>query len=114
MTSSGYIFLGFVVALVICIDAWIISSIVRSDNSGRLKAFWSAVVILVPLLGWAVWGRFGPRGMAYPPSTAGQDVENALHENGLHENAFHENAFHESPAASRKPTHEKASYKELP
>lgn len=99
MTLNGYVFVGFALILVVCIDVWILSSILRSDHPASRKVLWSAVVIVLPLLGWAIWGRFGPRGMAYPPSSARPNSENA---------------YHESPSPSLKPPPEKTSYQELP
>lgn len=103
MTATGYAFLGFIVLLVVCMDAWIISSIVTSDIPRGRKVLWSAVVVFLPLVGWALWGRFGPRGMIYPPSTAGQDAESAVHESQLQRR---------NPPP--RPRQEQASYRELP
>ena len=30
---------------------------------------WSLVVVLLPLLGWILWARLAPRGLAYAPSS---------------------------------------------
>lgn len=55
--------------LIICIDLWLITSISKSRKSQQAKVGWALVVVLLPVIGWILWGRFGPRGMAQAPES---------------------------------------------
>ncbi|UAW97760.1 PLDc_N domain-containing protein [Halopseudomonas nanhaiensis] len=55
--------------LIICIDLWLITSISKSGKSQQAKVGWALVVVLLPVIGWILWGRFGPRGMAQVPES---------------------------------------------
>jgi hypothetical protein len=55
--------------IVILLDLWAIVSVYRSDKGVETKALWSLGIALFPLLGLVLWGLFGPRGMAHPPSS---------------------------------------------
>lgn len=57
--------------LVICIDLWLLTSISKSRKSQQAKVGWALVVVLLPVIGWILWGRFGPRGMAKTPEAPG-------------------------------------------
>lgn len=56
-------------AIIILLDLWAIVSVYRSDKGVEAKALWSLGIALFPLLGLVLWGIFGPRGMANPPSS---------------------------------------------
>jgi len=56
-------------AIILLLDVWAILSVYRSDKSVESKALWSLCIALFPLLGPAVWGVLGPRGLAHPPSS---------------------------------------------
>lgn len=53
--------------IMLLIDVWIIYSVSRSNKSGLVKAAWAAFVLIVPIVGWAMWGIAGPRGIVRPP-----------------------------------------------
>ncbi|MDG9930717.1 MULTISPECIES: PLD nuclease N-terminal domain-containing protein [unclassified Pseudomonas] len=55
--------------IIILLDLWAIVSVYRSDKGVESKALWSLGIALFPLLGLVLWGIFGPRGMAHPPSS---------------------------------------------
>ncbi len=55
--------------IIILLDLWAIVSVYRSDKGVETKALWSLGIALFPLLGLALWGIFGPRGLAHPPSS---------------------------------------------
>lgn len=55
--------------IIILLDLWAIVSVYRSDKGVETKALWSLGIALFPLLGLVLWGMFGPRGMANPPSS---------------------------------------------
>ncbi|MBD9416330.1 PLDc_N domain-containing protein [Pseudomonas sp. PDM16] len=55
--------------IIILLDLWAIVSVYRSDKGVEAKALWSLGIALFPLLGLVLWGIFGPRGMANPPSS---------------------------------------------
>ncbi len=55
--------------LVICIDLWLLTSISKSRKSQQAKVGWALVIVLLPVIGWILWGRFGPRGMAEAPES---------------------------------------------
>ncbi|WP_220814338.1 PLD nuclease N-terminal domain-containing protein [Pseudomonas paralcaligenes] len=55
--------------IIILLDVWAIVSVYRSDKGVESKALWSLGIALFPLLGLVLWGIFGPRGMAHPPSS---------------------------------------------
>ena len=53
---------GLVFVLVLLgLDAWAIRKTYASDASRRRKLGWSAVVLLLPLLGLVIWSLAGPR-----------------------------------------------------
>ncbi len=58
--------LGIAVAVV---DLLLIAAIYRSRESAGSKFAWAALVLLLPLIGWGIWGRLGPRGLAQAPSS---------------------------------------------
>jgi len=66
--QTTYFWIGLAVILVL-LDAWIINSIWRSDNASASKAGWSAVVVVLPFLGAAIWAIAGPRGVTKGPSS---------------------------------------------
>ncbi|MDH0897584.1 MULTISPECIES: PLD nuclease N-terminal domain-containing protein [unclassified Pseudomonas] len=55
--------------IIILLDLWAIVSVYRSDKGVESKALWSLGIALFPVLGLVLWGIFGPRGMAHPPSS---------------------------------------------
>jgi hypothetical protein len=56
-------------AIIVLLDLWAIVSVYRSNKGVNSKALWSLLIVLFPLLGLVIWGIFGPRGLAEPPSS---------------------------------------------
>jgi hypothetical protein len=63
------LFVWALVLVSVLIDLWIINSVWRSSKSLAVKLGWSLLVVALPLLGWALWGVSGPRGVARAPSS---------------------------------------------
>ncbi|EJF68224.1 hypothetical protein A462_28375 [Pseudomonas sp. Ag1] len=66
--QTTYFWIGLAVVLIL-IDLWIINSVWRSDSASGSKACWTAVVVLLPFLGAAIWAVAGPRGVTKGPSS---------------------------------------------
>lgn len=62
----GFALLGVAVAIV---DLLLVAAVYKSPKSPGTKFAWAALVILLPVIGWAIWGRWGPRGLAQAPSS---------------------------------------------
>lgn len=58
-----------VVAVLLLLDLWAINSVWRADRSSGSKALWTAVIVLLPLIGLVIWGIAGPRGVTKGPSS---------------------------------------------
>jgi hypothetical protein len=58
-----------VAVIVLLLDLWVILSVFRSDKSAGTKAGWALLVIVLPVVGLAVWGVAGPRGVKQGPSS---------------------------------------------
>lgn len=58
-----------IATIVALLDLWAIISIYRSDKGVNAKALWSLLIVIFPLLGLAIWGVFGPRGVTQGPSS---------------------------------------------
>ncbi|WP_252273368.1 PLD nuclease N-terminal domain-containing protein [Pseudomonas subflava] len=56
-------------AIIILLDVWAIVSVYRSNKGVNSKALWSLLIALFPVVGLGIWGVFGPRGVAEPPSS---------------------------------------------
>lgn len=65
---ASYLWIGLC-AILVLLDLWAINSIWRSDNSSDSKALWTALVVLLPVLGLGLWGVLGPRGVIKGPSS---------------------------------------------
>ena len=63
-----YFWIGLIVILLL-LDLWVINSVWRSDNSTGSKAGWTALVLVFPLIGLAIGGIAGPRGVTKGPSS---------------------------------------------
>ncbi|WP_338490597.1 hypothetical protein VRB78_09460 [Pseudomonas trivialis] len=59
----------FLAVIALLLDLWVINSVWRSDNASGSKAGWTALVLLLPFVGAAIWGVSGPRGVAKAPSS---------------------------------------------
>ncbi|HDZ56066.1 MAG TPA: PLDc_N domain-containing protein [Pseudomonas xinjiangensis] len=64
------IVMGIVAAVIIFfIDLWLVANIFKSDKPQQTKLGWAAVIFLLPIIGWIIWAKFGPRGMAKGPTS---------------------------------------------
>lgn len=57
-------------ALILIVDLWLITSVWKSQKNQGVKLGWTAVIVLLPVIGWILWARLGPRGIAKPPSSS--------------------------------------------
>ena len=63
-------FVGWVVGIIlVLVDLWALASIWQTTKPGGIKLLWTVGIMLFPILGLVVWGIFGPRGIAQPPSS---------------------------------------------
>lgn len=60
---------GVFAIMLLLLDAWIIASVWRTTKAPGTKLGWAFLVIILPLLGAVIWGIFGPRGVAQPPTS---------------------------------------------
>lgn len=56
-----------VAIIIVLLDLWAIVSIFRSDKGVNAKALWSLLIAIFPVVGLAIWGVAGPRGVAQEP-----------------------------------------------
>ncbi|MCF4996577.1 hypothetical protein GIW70_20855 [Pseudomonas syringae] len=56
--------------VVLLLDLWALNSVWRSDRSSGAKGMWTVILLVFPLLGLAIWGFAGPRGVVKGPSSA--------------------------------------------
>lgn len=69
------VLIGVTALIIVCVDLWLLASISKSKHSQKNKVIWALVVVLLPLFGWIIWARFGPRGMANPPVAEGSNKD---------------------------------------
>ena len=55
--------------IVLLLDLWALASVWRTTKSFGLKVGWTALILVLPVIGLVVWGIAGPRGVANPPSS---------------------------------------------
>ncbi|MDY1045231.1 PLD nuclease N-terminal domain-containing protein [Pseudomonas coleopterorum] len=55
--------------IVLLLDAWGLTSVWRSTKSSGTKLGWTVLIFILPVLGLAIWGIAGPRGVAIPPTS---------------------------------------------
>jgi Phospholipase_D-nuclease N-terminal len=53
---------GIVGLLILAADIWAILNVFQSGASNGTKVVWTLVILVLPLLGLALWFLFGPRG----------------------------------------------------
>lgn len=63
-----YFWIG-VAVVVLLLDLWVINSVLRSDKASGIKSMWVVLVLLLPVVGVAIWGVYGPRGITKGPSS---------------------------------------------
>ncbi|WP_110968420.1 PLD nuclease N-terminal domain-containing protein [Pseudomonas huaxiensis] len=49
--------------IIVLADLWAIVSVFRSDKTDATKIMWSLILVVLPILGLAIWGVAGPRGI---------------------------------------------------
>lgn len=55
--------------IILLLDLWALNSVWRSSKSSGTKLAWTVLIFLLPLVGLAIWGVAGPRGIVKPPSS---------------------------------------------
>lgn len=70
MSGAVSVFWIAAAVIIISLDLWAIVSVFRSDKGVEVKSMWAIGIALFPVLGLALWGLFGPRGIT-PPSAPG-------------------------------------------
>jgi|GEM_PF-45434 len=52
-----------VAAIILLLDLWAIVSVFRSDKADATKIMWALLLVVLPVIGLAIWGIAGPRGI---------------------------------------------------
>lgn len=55
--------------IVLLLDVWAIVSVFRSNHGVDSKALWSLLIVFFPIIGLAIWGIAGPRGVTAGPGS---------------------------------------------
>ncbi|EIK93321.1 hypothetical protein PMM47T1_27419 [Pseudomonas sp. M47T1] len=55
--------------VVLLVDLLAIASIWRTTKSPGTKVGWVVLILALPVIGLAIWGVAGPRGIAEPPTS---------------------------------------------
>lgn len=50
-------------------DLWASASVLRSTKASGTKVGWVVLIFVLPILGIGIWGLWGPRGIAQPPTS---------------------------------------------
>jgi hypothetical protein len=58
-----------VAILLLLVDLWALASIWRTTKSSGTKFGWAVLILALPVIGLAIWGIAGPRGVAEPPTS---------------------------------------------
>jgi hypothetical protein len=58
-----------VAILLLLVDLWALASIWRTTKSSGTKLGWVVLILALPVIGLAIWGIAGPRGVAEPPTS---------------------------------------------
>ena len=66
--ETTYFWIGLT-AIVLLLDLWVINSVWRCDKPSASKAGWTALVVLLPVVGLVIWTVAGPRGVTKGPSS---------------------------------------------
>lgn len=59
---ATYFWIGLT-AVIVLVDLWAIVSVFRSDKADGTKIMWALLIVVLPLVGLAIWGIAGPRGI---------------------------------------------------
>jgi len=52
-----------VAAIILLLDLWAIVSVFRSDKADATKIMWALLLVVLPVIGLAIWAIAGPRGI---------------------------------------------------
>lgn len=55
--------------IVLLLDLWALASVWKSTKSAGTKLGWTVLIFALPLVGLAIWGFAGPRGVSIPPTS---------------------------------------------
>lgn len=63
------LFSGGFTIIILLLDIWAIVSVWRSTKSSGTKIGWAILIVVLPVVGLAIWGIAGPRGVAIAPTS---------------------------------------------
>ncbi|HEX8592010.1 MAG TPA: PLD nuclease N-terminal domain-containing protein [Pseudomonas sp.] len=69
MSQAGMWFAIGAVVILLLVDLWAINSVWRSEKSSGTKMMWAIVILALPVVGLAIWGVQGPRGVVKAPTS---------------------------------------------
>lgn len=55
--------------IILLVDVWAIASVWRTTKSSGTKIGWTVLIFIFPVIGVAIWGIAGPRGVAQAPTS---------------------------------------------
>ena len=55
--------------IILLVDVWAIASVWRSTKSSGTKIGWAVLIFIFPVIGVAIWGIAGPRGIVEGPTS---------------------------------------------
>jgi hypothetical protein len=55
--------------ILLLLDAWVLVSIWKTTKSYGTKLGWTVLIFVLPVVGLAIWGIAGPRGISIPPTS---------------------------------------------
>ncbi|TDV58272.1 phospholipase D-like protein [Pseudomonas graminis] len=58
-----------VALIILLVDVWAIASVWRTTRSVGTKIGWAVLIFIFPVIGVAIWGIAGPRGIAVAPTS---------------------------------------------
>ena len=62
--------LSLAVAVILLLaDLWAIASVWRTTKTLATKLGWAVLILVLPVVGLAIWGIAGPRGIVEPPTS---------------------------------------------
>jgi hypothetical protein len=55
--------------IILLLDLWAMASVWQTTKSLGTKIGWAVLIFCLPIIGVAIWGIAGPRGVAEPPTS---------------------------------------------
>lgn len=55
--------------IILLVDVWAIASVWRGTKSSGTKIGWAVLIFIFPVIGVAIWGIAGPRGIVEAPTS---------------------------------------------